>query len=156
MAHSTDDFSIVRGDLPAVHEGWTDSGLPDDLRVATEYGENPKDRIGVTKPTLHLVPAAAMIRMAKVFELGAAKYGPYNWRDNAVKETVYLSAALRHIMSRLDGEDTDPESGQSHLAHVAACMSILIDAAATGNLVDDRPTKGVAAQLIRDLQVTNV
>jgi hypothetical protein len=111
-------------------------------------GENPKDRIGVTKPQLHLVPPSALIHMAKVFELGAKKYGPYNWRDNAVKQTVYISAAMRHLVSMLDGQTIDPESGEPHAAHVADCMAIIMDASDTGNLIDDRPKPGPAADLI--------
>ena len=120
---------------------------------AQTLGENPKDRIGITKPSLHLIPASAQVREAKVFELGAAKYGAFNWRRNSVLSSVYVSAALRHIHSYFDGESVDPESGQPHLAHARACMGILLDAMDTGNLVDDRPTPGVTAMLIRDLQV---
>jgi hypothetical protein len=39
-----------------------------------------------------------------------------------------------------DGQDIDPESGQSHLAHVRANMGILLDAEANGCLQDDRPS----------------
>jgi hypothetical protein len=48
----------------------------------------------------------------------------------------------------LDGQDDDSESGVSHLAHARACLGILLDAIATGHLVDDRPAPGVAQQLI--------
>lgn len=112
---------------------------------------NPKDLIGVTKPPLHLVPAAATLEESLVFELGKRKYGPYNWRLHPVRFTIYLDAALRHILSALDGEDIDPESGRSHIAHARACMAIILDAKATGNLVDDRPTPGAAARLIKEL-----
>jgi len=112
---------------------------------------NPKDIVGETKPGVHLVPPPALVRLAKVMELGAKKYGPYNWRDHAVQYHVYVSAALRHLLSAFDGEDIDPESGQSHLAHAMACCAILIDAGETGNLIDDRPKAGVAGKLIADL-----
>lgn len=121
---------------------------------AREDDTNPKDLIGVTKPQLHLVPPAASLRMAKVLELGATKYGPYNWREKAVRTTVYLSAAMRHLAQALDGEDFDPESGQPHEAHVAACMAILLDAADHGNLKDDRPTPGPAVRVIEELTVS--
>jgi hypothetical protein len=114
---------------------------------------NPKDLIGDTKPQLHLVPSPALVSLAKVMELGAKKYGAYNWRQNKVRATVYISAAMRHITSALDGEEVDPESGQSHYAHAAACMAILLDARATGNLIDDRPTPGCTARLIKELTV---
>lgn len=112
---------------------------------------NPKDAIGMRKPPLRLVPSAALIYMSRVMGLGASKYGPYNWRSNAVLRTVYLEAAMRHILQALDGEDVDPESGMPHEAHAAACMAIVLDALATGNLIDDRPTPGAAAALIDQL-----
>lgn len=94
-----------------------------------------------------------MIYVSKVMELGAKKYGPYNWRGNAVLATVYVEAAMRHLLAYLDGEALDPESGQPHTAHVAACMGILLDAEATGNLDDDRPTPGAAGRLIMEMSV---
>lgn len=112
---------------------------------------NPKDLIGDTKPQIHLVPPVATTYEAKVFELGAKKYGPYNWRGNPVRMTVYESAALRHLFAMMDGQTIDPESGQPHAAHVRACMGIILDAYATGNLIDDRPEPGKAASVIADL-----
>ena len=109
---------------------------------------NPKDRIGDTKPSLHLIPPAAEIAEAVVMGLGARKYGAYNWRKARVRATVYVSAARRHLAQWLDGQDDDPESGVSHLAHVRACMGILLDAIATGHCIDDRPEPGAAAELI--------
>jgi dATP/dGTP diphosphohydrolase len=115
-----------------------------------EPGINPKDALGLKKPPLRLVPSSALFYMARVMGLGAAKYGPYNWRERKVRRSIYLEAAMRHILSALDGEDIDPESGVPHEAHAAACMGIVLDALATGNLVDDRPVKGAAARLIAE------
>ena len=114
-------------------------------------GENPKDRHGTAKPQLHLIPAAAQLYESQVMELGARKYGPYNWREHPVKLTVYLAAAMRHLLAKLDGEDLDPESGAPHEAHARSCMGILLDAVATGNLVDDRPKPGAAPRLIAEM-----
>jgi hypothetical protein len=114
-------------------------------------GANPKDLMGAKKPSIALVPGAALIYAAKVFAIGAKKYGAYNWRSNKVRRTVYLEAAMRHILSALDGEDLDPESGQPHEAHALGCMAIVLDAMATGNLIDDRPTPGASGRLIAEL-----
>jgi hypothetical protein len=112
---------------------------------------NPKDLLGLKKPPLRLVPAAFLLFVSRVMGLGAVKYGPYNWRTKKVRRTVYIEAAMRHLLCALDGEDLDPESGQPHEAHAAACMAIVLDALATGNLIDDRPEPGAAAELIAHL-----
>jgi hypothetical protein len=73
--------------------------------------------------------------------LGAKKYGPYNWRSKKVSSSVYYAAAMRHLMAWWEGEDTDPESGGSHLGHVGACVGILLDNLGTDVLNDDRPPR---------------
>jgi len=103
---------------------------------------------------MHLIPPAALIYEAVVMGLGAKKYGPYNWREHTVALSVYIAAALRHIHSFHDGEDIDPESGASHLAHARACLGIILDAQSLGMLVDDRPKAGAAAGLITRLTQT--
>jgi hypothetical protein len=114
---------------------------------------NPKDLIGVTKPQMHLVPRSAIIRIAQAMANGAEKYGPFNWRTKKVRATVYTSAAERHLAQWFDGEELAEDSGVPHLAHAAACLSILMDAQATGNLIDDRPPAGAASALIAELTV---
>ena len=110
--------------------------------------ENPKDRIGDTKPPLHLIPPAAEILEAVVMGLGARKYGPYNWRSSSIRATVYIAAAKRHLAQWLDGQNDDAESGVSHLAHARACLGILLDAQSLHCLIDDRPPAGTAHELI--------
>lgn len=100
---------------------------------------NPKDIAGRAKPQMHLIPAAAKVEVAKVMGLGAAKYGPYNWRDVPVAYGPYLAAIERHATAFVDGQNLDPESACSHLAHIAAGAMILLDAIITGNAKDDRP-----------------
>ena len=111
--------------------------------------ENPKDRVGAGKPPLHLIPPAAEILEAVVMGLGAKKYGEYNWRSSKVRTTVYIAAAKRHLAQWMDGQNDDSESGVSHLAHARACLGVLLDALATGNVIDDRPLPGPAAELIQ-------
>ena len=133
--------------------------LPEDSDLMTEHdlprifhpdgsAENPKDRIGAGKPPLHLIPPAAEILEAVVMGLGARKYGSFNWRTSKIRTTVYIAAAKRHLAQWLDGQNDDPESGVSHLAHARACLGVLLDAIATGNVIDDRPCAGPATELI--------
>jgi hypothetical protein len=111
---------------------------------------NPKTRMGALKVDLSLIPPASIIYEALALEEGGQKYGPYNWRSEKVSTRTYIAAAMRHLQAYLDGEDTDPESHKPHLAHAKASIGILIDAAETGNLINDRPPVGRAGDLLRE------
>jgi Domain of unknown function (DUF5664) len=119
------------------------------VTMTSDNAQNPKAALGAAKTPLGLIPSNSLVEMAEVFQLGAAKYGPYNWRETAVNADTYVNAAYRHIASWFDREDHDPESGRLHLAHAMACMAILIDAYHVGKLVDNRPPSGNVAGLIR-------
>lgn len=114
---------------------------------------NPKRAFGVRKPSAHFIPPVAIIEESVVMALGAAKYGAFNWQDDPVDASTYYSAAMRHLMQWFSGEDTDGESGASHLAHVRACMAILMDSSASGTLIDDRPKCASAGEAIERLKV---
>jgi hypothetical protein len=115
-------------------------------------GQNPKDRIAAKKVDLSLLPDIAMFHGAHAMMDGARKYGPFNWRDNAVLARVYIAAAKRHIAYWAAGEEVAKDSGVHHLGHAIACLSILLDAQATGNLGDDR---AMSEELIAALDELN-
>ncbi len=131
-------------------------GVPVPLEVQQPYADdgqvNPKDRIGVTKVPMHLVPSSAIIHEAMAMADGARKYGPYNWREKAVKASIYIAAAQRHIAKFLDGRDYDEESGAHELGHARACLGIVLDAIETGNIKDDRPKAAPTAELLARLR----
>ena len=105
----------------------------------TQYND-PKGAAGAVKVPLGLIPPYAMEQTAWVHKLGAEKYGAWNWRETGVCASTYVNAILRHLNAWRDGEDLDPESGISHLAHVACSANILMDAGKCGKLQDDRNT----------------
>lgn len=100
---------------------------------------NPKDRIGSTKPPMSGFPTPAMLEAGAVFLLGARKYGRHNWRRDAVFASAYYDGIHRHLARWWEGEDIDPESGLSHLAHIIAGAAILHDGHLRGMMNDDRP-----------------
>jgi hypothetical protein len=110
---------------------------------------NPKDKIGVKKPQLNLVPASSILYQALAMEDGARKYGAYNWRDNKVILSIYIAAAKRHIDQFYDaGEELASDSQKPHLGHALACLGIIVDAIETGNIIDDRPTPSKYSDLL--------
>jgi len=106
--------------------------------MPTHKPNDPKGAAGAVKTPLGLIPPSAMEEIAWVHSLGSSKYGKFNWRMTGVCASTYVHAILRHLNAWRNGEDTDPESGRSHIAHVACCCNILLDAAACGTLDDDR------------------
>ena len=117
--------------------------------------ENPKTAVGALKPDLSLIPATALIQEALAMGDGASRYGPYNWREKNVSARTYVAATMRHCLQYLDREDFDPVSNVHHLAHARACLGILLDAIALGNVNDNRPKKGTAGEDIRRLTKKN-
>lgn len=99
---------------------------------------DPKGAAGALKTPLGLIPAYSMDQTAWVHKHGSDKYGPYNWRDTGVCASTYINAIMRHLNAWRDGEDIDPESGITHLAHIACSCNILMDASNCNMLQDDR------------------
>lgn len=100
---------------------------------------DPKGEAGSKKAPMWLLPPFALEETAWVHGLGSAKYGPWNWVKTKVCASTYISAIMRHLMAWHKRQDNDDESGKSHLAHIAACVNILMDAQHKGCLDDDRP-----------------
>lgn len=77
------------------------------------------------KPRFDLIDAYAMEELAKVLTFGSQKYAAHNWRSG-LSISRLCAALLRHTFSFLRGEDIDPETGLSHIAHAMCnCMFIL-------------------------------
>jgi hypothetical protein len=108
---------------------------------ATLKNSNPKDGIGETKLPMYLVPATAIAMYSLAHLNGGLKYGFWNWRKAGIRMSVYLNALRRHLSAYENGEEVDPDDQVPHLAAMGACLNIIIDAAACGKLVDDRPPR---------------
>jgi hypothetical protein len=77
------------------------------------------------------------MEIAKVLDHGAKKYSAHNWRGGFVWSRI-ASAILRHLFAWLTGEDKDPESGLSHLAHAGCGIMFLLTFQLTKTGKDDR------------------
>ena len=74
------------------------------------------------KPKMNLLPPKAIVEISKVLTFGAAKYDAENWRKLDDLQNRYTAGALRHIFAHMDGEELDPETNLSHLAHAMCCL----------------------------------
>jgi len=79
----------------------------------------------------------ALKETAEISTSGAEKYDPYNWCKDP-DWNRYYDAVQRHLMAWQAGEDKDPESGKSHLAHAACTINFLQSCIINGLGVDDR------------------
>ena len=112
---------------------------------------NPKDLIGSDKLPLHLWPETATVLGSLGLLDGMLKYGRTNWRAVGVRASIYADALRRHLNRWFEGQDDDPDSGLPHFAHMLACIAILVDAEAKGNLTDDRQYPGGYIELVEEM-----
>ena len=71
-----------------------------------------------------LLPIDGLMEEAQVWTFGAKKYEPRNWEKGLAWSRPY-GALLRHIWAWWSGEEFDPETGISHLAHASCCIRML-------------------------------
>ena len=89
------------------------------------------------KPRMELLDPYAMEQLALVLTFGAKKYAPWNWTKGLAYGRL-IGAALRHLFAFSKGEDLDPESGLSHLAHCMCCLMFLMGMTVRHPELDDR------------------
>lgn len=85
-----------------------------------------------------LIPPELLESVADILTFGAKKYGPRNWEKGMTWGRPF-AALMRHMWAWWRGEQTDPETGKSHLWHAACCIAFLIAFEARGTGQDDRP-----------------
>lgn len=89
------------------------------------------------KPDMSLLSSIALFKIAQVMSYGKIKYSAHNWRGGFIWSRP-AAAALRHIFLWLGGQDLDPETGLSHLAHAGCCIMFLLEFETTKPDLDDR------------------
>lgn len=85
---------------------------------------------------------------AAVFDYGRRKYAEWNWAKG-MQWSVPLACAARHLLSMINNEATDPESGHPHRGHFLCNVVMLLTFARTYPEGDDRPS-----QWLRDPAMT--
>lgn len=90
------------------------------------------------KPRTDLMPPAPLLDIADVFRFGADKYADRNWERGFDWSRLYGSA-MRHLLQWWGGQDNDPETGMSHLAHLGCNVLMLLEYQHSQAGRDDRP-----------------
>ena len=91
------------------------------------------------KPKMNLLPPKAIVEISKVLTFGAAKYDAENWRKLDDLQNRYTAGALRHIFAHMDGEELDPETNLSHLAHAMCCLLFKLEIELEERAEKERP-----------------
>jgi len=89
------------------------------------------------KVRLDLVPPDALYAIADILTVGAVKYGDRNWEKGMRWGRVY-AALLRHLFLWWSGNESDLETGRSHLHHAGCCIMFLISYECRSVGEDDR------------------
>ena len=82
-------------------------------------------KFDTNKVRLELLPPELLEGVGEVLTFGAEKYADRNWELGMDWSRPY-AALLRHMLAWWSGEDTDPETGMSHLCHAGCCIAFLI------------------------------
>lgn len=115
---------------------------------------NPKDAVGIRRwRQFTCIPLTVVAEIGVAMLEGARKYGRHNYRVAGVRSSVYVDAAMGHIMQYWEGEDTDPDSGLHHITKAIASLVVLRDAQINGMVTDDRPPPPDLDALRAGLQV---
>lgn len=88
-----------------------------------------------TRP--ELIAPELIESLSEVLTYGAKKYADRNW-EYGMKWSRPFGALVRHTWAWWKGENKDPETGYSHLAHAACCIMFLLAYESRGTGVDDR------------------
>lgn len=120
---------------------WTELVLAGPADASGSKPTNPKDAIGIRKAPLSTLPMGVVAEMGAAMLEGAAKYGRHNYRGVGVRASVYFDATMRHLISWWEGEDTDADSGLSHVTKALVSLAVLRDAMMQSKCEDDRPPR---------------
>jgi hypothetical protein len=99
---------------------------------------------GAKPERFSLLPFDALDEVIRAYNYGAAKYADHNWR-RGYKWSLSFDALMRHATAWWEGEDKDPESGLSHLAHAGWHCLCLIWFQLNAKGTDDRYATAQAA-----------
>jgi hypothetical protein len=124
VVHEHPPATFVLGETVFLSGKFSEEPVTNRIKDVTRETPLPNWTGGVkydsSKLDFTLLPWESLEEVVRVLEYGAKKYARDNWR--LISAERYEAAGLRHRVARLRGEENDPESGFSHLAHEACCL----------------------------------
>lgn len=105
-------------------------------------------RYNDNKPNFSLIPLETLVDEIRVWEYGAKKYAEWNW-VKGMDWTIPFSCAMRHLSAWQAGEDLDPETGISHIAHAMCNLRMLTLYTKTFPEGDNREANGFLNEFLR-------
>lgn len=99
-----------------------------------EFGPSVKDytkgtaiKFDQDKIDWSILPIGASEEIIKVFKFGEAKYARGNFLEgDGLEYSRVINSLLRHVHAFMRGEDLDPETGISHIAHAGCNIYMLL------------------------------
>lgn len=112
------------GDMIRIDPITGDVGVSGEMVVNASGGK--KQDGGKVDPTILLKDLHNSVQsVIRVLEFGAQKYGRANY--SLVENERYEAALSRHWLAYLAGEESDPDTGESHLSHLICCALFLLE-----------------------------
>jgi hypothetical protein len=108
------------------------------IKIACEKSREEAKTDDEGKPPLAMLPWDALNEVAMVQLYGEKKYKDFHNYRKGMRVCKNLSCALRHITKWIMGQDNDPESGLSHLAHAACRLLFLLQNIHDKTAIDNR------------------
>ena len=102
-----------------------------------KHGNTVGIKFDDNKLRMDLMPIRPIEDIARVLTFGAKKYADRNWEKGFDYSRTY-GALQRHLHSWFKGEENDPQTGLSHLAHAGCCLMFLLEFTHSGAGNDDR------------------
>ncbi len=93
--------------------------------LTADISEYYKNKFDADKVRLDLIEPEFIIGTGQVLTFGASKYEDNSWQQVPNAESRYYGAAMRHLMAYRMGDESDSETGLSHLHHAATCLMFL-------------------------------
>lgn len=128
-------------DCPVCRDGLNDNTAKELERIRMTESATKDDGGKEVRP--ELIAPEMTTALGTILAFGAKKYDAGNWAKGMDWSRCY-GALQRHLNAWWSGEDSDPETGKSHLWHAACCLMFLIVYEARGKGKDDRKDIGAS------------